>query len=408
VLSDAHSGGVFEDLPVTLVSSLVGPDDRVGGAAGAAFVAHTSESRGVEFDHRVLGDLLEWARRDLPPVVCAAPISSLASGTALFEVFAALAAGGRVTDDVKAATLVCGTPALLGRLGAVAPVVLSTGDVLHPSLVRSLHDAGAEAVHNVYGVAGVFAVGGRVSPDEPVTIGRPLRAVVARVLDERSQPVPPGVAGALHLDGVATGDRARHTADGRLELVGDAVVVEAAVLDHPAVTQACALTDGVVAVVSTASPPDVETHLRAHLPGYLVPSRVVVVPEMPLRPDGTVDRHALARSAAKAAPARPRHVPPATKAERQVAEVWSALLGRTVDVDRNFFEAGGNSLLIVRLRDALNSAFGLDLAVAELFRRPTVRAMSELVGGVAAEPARTDAADRAQARRAALARRGKR
>ncbi|NUT50862.1 MAG: AMP-binding protein, partial [Saccharothrix sp.] len=121
VLSDAHSGGVFEDLPVTLVDSLDGPADRVTGAAGATFVAHTSESRGVEFDQRALGELLAWARRELPPVACAAPIGSPASGTVLFEVFAARAAGGRVTDEVEAATLVCGTPSLLGRLGPVAP-----------------------------------------------------------------------------------------------------------------------------------------------------------------------------------------------------------------------------------------------------------------------------------------------
>ncbi|GHF50869.1 non-ribosomal peptide synthetase [Streptomyces griseosporeus] len=60
--------------------------------------------------------------------------------------------------------------------------------------------------------------------------------------------------------------------------------------------------------------------------------------------------------------------------EGRLAELWCAVLGRDrVGRDENFFDLGGNSLLLVTAQTAVNSAFGTELSVVDLFAHPTVR-----------------------------------
>ncbi|KAF3464231.1 non-ribosomal peptide synthetase [Streptomyces sp. Tu 3180] len=64
----------------------------------------------------------------------------------------------------------------------------------------------------------------------------------------------------------------------------------------------------------------------------------------------------------------------ARRLESRLAEVWCGVLGRDrVGRDENFFDLGGNSLLLVTAQSAVNSAFGADLSVVDLFAHPTVR-----------------------------------
>ncbi|MFF8675982.1 amino acid adenylation domain-containing protein [Streptomyces sp. NPDC015242] len=60
--------------------------------------------------------------------------------------------------------------------------------------------------------------------------------------------------------------------------------------------------------------------------------------------------------------------------ERRLAEVWSEVLGRDrVGREENFFDLGGNSLLLVAAQSAVNRTFATDLPVVDLFAHPTVR-----------------------------------
>ncbi|MGW5600891.1 amino acid adenylation domain-containing protein [Streptomyces rochei] len=105
--------------------------------------------------------------------------------------------------------------------------------------------------------------------------------------------------------------------------------------------------------------------------------------------------------------------------ESRVAEVWRGVLGRDrVGRDDNFFDLGGNSLLLVTARTAVNRAFGTDLSVVDLFAHPTVRDLARHLSAtragsptVADQPARQEtggldrAKEQAQRQRAARARR---
>ncbi|MEU4403185.1 acyl carrier protein [Streptosporangium sp. NPDC023963] len=74
-----------------------------------------------------------------------------------------------------------------------------------------------------------------------------------------------------------------------------------------------------------------------------------------------------------------------------VAEMIEARLGRTVDPDENFFEAGLNSMALVELHADITGVLGIDIPVTSMFTRPNVRALSRLVEG-AQEPVRSEPA----------------
>jgi acyl-CoA synthetase (AMP-forming)/AMP-acid ligase II/nucleoside-diphosphate-sugar epimerase len=73
--------------------------------------------------------------------------------------------------------------------------------------------------------------------------------------------------------------------------------------------------------------------------------------------------------------------------ERRLAEVWCGVLGRDrVGRDDNFFDLGGNSLLLVTAQTAVNRAFGTDLSVVDLFAHPTVRDLARHLSATGAGP----------------------
>ena len=100
--------------------------------------------------------------------------------------------------------------------------------------------------------------------------------------------------------------------------------------------------------------------------------------------------------------------PPTNESERKLANIWKELLGiEEVGVDDNFFDLGGDSLLLLRVQLKISQSFGANLSSAELFQHSTVSALARRLSQSEAEPAGLgEVRDRAQLQRAALARRG--
>ncbi|MEU3712015.1 non-ribosomal peptide synthetase [Streptomyces catenulae] len=128
----------------------------------------------------------------------------------------------------------------------------------------------------------------------------------------------------------------------------------------------------------------VDDRLRASLPGFMVPSRTVVLPRLPLNASGKVDRAALPAPAAPApAPATAR-VAPADHVESTLARIWSQVLDRPgTDVTEDFFALGGDSLKSIQLVHRAREA-GLSLRVGDIFHHPTVRDLAAHVRRTAA------------------------
>src|SRR5690606_22046221 len=114
---------------------------------------------------------------------------------------------------------------------------------------------------------------------------------------------------------------------------------------------------------------------RAALPSYMVPEAVVLVDAIPLTPRGKLDRSSLPTPAFEGP--RSAVVAPRTETEVALAEIWSAVLGgKAVGIDDGFFEAGGNSLLAIRLVSRVRSKFAVKMAVRVVFDAPTIAKMA--------------------------------
>ncbi|MFF5973897.1 amino acid adenylation domain-containing protein [Streptomyces sp. NPDC012769] len=114
----------------------------------------------------------------------------------------------------------------------------------------------------------------------------------------------------------------------------------------------------------------------ARLPKHMVPAQILALEELPLNTTGKVDRAALAKAGARgAARGRPAK-PPRTDRQRKLAEIWREVLGISqVDLDDDFLDAGGDSLLAARLVAHLQTAFDVAVPVGTVLQYTTVEAL---------------------------------
>ncbi|WP_084514267.1 non-ribosomal peptide synthetase [Nocardia acidivorans] len=281
-------------------------------------------------------------------------------------------------------------------------------------------------MHNMYGPSEATVAATATGPmvaGQPVPIGLPVRGMRLFVLDGRLHPVPPGVAGELYLSGpgLARGYLGRHGLTAlafpanphgrrgeRMYRTGDLVVsdgigqlrflgraddqikirgfrielreIDHVLLSHEGITFALTVVHNdergiprLVSYLTAETEIDMAAVLdtaRGRLPGYMVPSALTLLENLPVTPSGKLDRKALpAPDFAATAPSRA----PQTDLEQQVAQVFGAVLGTEIHgAEDNFFEVGGNSLLATRLTAALHTEFGVELPVRAIFEAPTV------------------------------------
>jgi amino acid adenylation domain-containing protein/FkbM family methyltransferase len=131
--------------------------------------------------------------------------------------------------------------------------------------------------------------------------------------------------------------------------------------------------------------------LRRKLPESMMPAAFVLLDALPLTANGKVDRRALPAPESLRPELRPDYAPPRNRAERVIAEAWGrALKLEHVGIQDNFFDLGGNSLLLVQVHGELTRSLGRDLSMLELFQHPTIDALAALLsadrGEAAADP----------------------
>jgi amino acid adenylation domain-containing protein len=357
------------------------------------------------------------------------------------------------------------------RLASLDSVIVA-GEPLPPELLARHFDQrmGATALINEYGPteATVWASFHRFEAPGPVTIGRPVPGARLYVLDAELRPVPQGTEGDLFIGGAGvsrgyygrpdatarafvpdpfadeaearmyrTGDRARWNPDGTLDFLGrrdhqvkirghrvELSAVEAQLSVLPGVRDAVVVPDGtgaslvgfVLAPQGRAPAPELlREQLAATLPAAMVPARIKVLDTFPRTVNGKTDRAQLRARADERPPAVADRQAGAADGGRseltaKVAAAWAEVLQRPhVPVDVNFFDLGGHSLAMLRLREALERHTGERPPVVALFTHTTVSAQAAMLSGGAGrtegaggpEPgARQAAARRARALRA--------
>ena len=126
--------------------------------------------------------------------------------------------------------------------------------------------------------------------------------------------------------------------------------------------------------------PQLRNALAEQLPDYMLPSSFVVLDEWPLTPGGKIDLHALPAPDSARSPERGTLVAPRTPVEQTLAAIWSELLGlERIGIHDNFFESGGHSLLATQLISRVREKFQVEIALRQLFERPTIELFARVI-----------------------------
>jgi amino acid adenylation domain-containing protein len=116
-------------------------------------------------------------------------------------------------------------------------------------------------------------------------------------------------------------------------------------------------------------------NLQELLPDYMIPSTFVLLDKLPLTPSGKVDHRALP---APNFGVQGSYTAPRNEVEKQLAQVWSAVLERQeIGIHDNFFDLGGHSLLAVKLLNNIQQVFGQQPSLSSLFQNPTIAQLAQ-------------------------------
>ena len=273
-----------------------------------------------------------------------------------------------------------------------------------------------------------------------VPIGKPIANTQIYILDKYGNLLPPGITGELYVggEGIAqgylnqpeltqekfilnpftkdnksknteanrlykTGDQARWLPDGNIEFVGridnqvklrgfriELGEIEALLNGLSQIQQAVVIAREdvpgnkrlvayyIVASGESLSTKELREFTKQKLPEYMIPSAFVALDSFPLTPNGKIDRKVL--PAPEGISAEQEYVAPKTEVEQHIAQIWQDVLQiEKVGIYDNFFEMGGNSLLLVKVISKLQKLFKMELQVVELFKYPNIYYLSEYI-----------------------------
>lgn len=242
-----------------------------------------------------------------------------------------------------------------------------------------------------------------------VPLGLALPDRPARLIAANGRLATIGEVGEICFGPFRTGDIGRRWPDGSLELVRrvgaspivDPVETVATLRDMPGVRDAVvtehvgpddrtALHGYVAGPGAQLDAVAITNFLRARLPRYLIPERIVVFDELPRTPEGDYDLSAVADPDAQSDDALD-YVAPRTPMERELTDMVEELLDIDgVGVHDSFFELGGFSLLATKLTTRIRSRFSVELALRDVFESPSVDGLAQLIVRTQGELSGTD------------------
>lgn len=268
-----------------------------------------------------------------------------------------------------------------------------------------------------------------------IPYGKPISGAQYFILDSCLNPCPIGVPGDLYIAGdclalgyigepiltarafipnpftaragdrmYKTGDRARYMEDGNIEFLGrldhqvklrgfriELSEIESVIRQHSEVRDAIMVLrkdpvrgDRLIAYVvpknDSISEAGLLSHLKQHLPAYMIPADIVFVDALPVTANGKVDRKHLPEPALSTESSGIEYVAPRNEVEKILAEMWCSLFGTDhISIHEDFFVMGGHSMLAARLVAQIQKRFGIPLSLQMLFTSTTIATLADAV-----------------------------
>jgi len=311
------------------------------------------------------------------------------------------------------------------------------GEFLATDIVNKLYQLPhVEQVHDIYGPSEqtVYSTHKFRQKNESATIGNPLANTKALILDEEMNVVPLGVPGELHLSGQGqargyfnrpeltaqrfipnphseepgsrlykTGDLVKWLESGEIEYLGridhqvkirgfriEMGEIESALLEHEKLQDAVvnvyinkAQEKQLAAYLVTTNGKDIaiselREHLSKNLPEYMVPSYFVFLEEIPLAPNGKVNRKGLPEPEISRKDLATNYKKAQTEQEKILVGIWQSLLNiKQVGVNDNFFELGGDSIMGIQVIARAKQS-GIHLTPLQMFQNQTIAKLASV------------------------------
>src|SRR3989339_881025 len=317
-------------------------------------------------------------------------------------------------------------------LRSVKSVILG-GEQLSLRLLEELRElikkTGSETrIYNAYGPTEttIWSTIKELTSESDITIGYPISNTETYVLDKNRKLLPLGFPGELYISGAGlargyfndpektkrlflphpfikgervykTGDLARLRPDGNIEILGridhqiklrghriepgeieaDFQIIDGvkdcAVIGHKDALAAYYTTEGGKSI-------DIEmirTRLKTGFPDYMVPTYLVHLKEFPLNASGKIDHKKLPVPGESDLLKR-QYKAPRSAIEKELYGIWREVLSaESIGIQDNFFDVGGNSLMIVQIHQKLEKLYPGRINIAELFTYPTIVKLEE-------------------------------
>jgi amino acid adenylation domain-containing protein len=319
--------------------------------------------------------------------------------------------------------------------------VFCSGESLNPDLAKLCLDLLSANLYNLYGPTETSVDVSswqclRNKPLQRVLIGRPIANIQLYILDSLMQPVPIGVHGELYIGGIGlargylnrpeltserfvtnpfsliphsrlykTGDLSRYLSDGTVEYLGridnqvkirgfriELEEIESAICTHLQISEAIAIAIrdesgssrlALYFVPSSFDIPaacDLRAYLSERLPEHMLPSLYISLDHIPLLANGKIDRKSLPKpDVTSRADTNRVYIAPISSTERMLCSIYEEILGvRQVGIHDNFFDLGGDSLLVLRAVARIRE-MGLDVAIHQLYTNASVANVASVI-----------------------------
>ena len=311
-----------------------------------------------------------------------------------------------------------------------------------PQIISFFQQLDKAVLHNQYGPSETHVItafelnGNPASWSKLPSIGKPIDNSSVVFLDENLKEVPSGQIGEMYLGGKClalgyhkrneltesrfiklsdknnveqvfykSGDLGVLSSDGNIEFLGrnddqikirgyriEPGEIENVISKIPGIKNNVVvlkeINEGRKVLVSYLITEDEETNISSlkeylieHLPDYMIPNYFLKVKSFPLTPSGKIDKRALPLPNFSAKPEiQNKKYLPDDNLEEKLILVWKELLDLDeIGLNDNFFDLGGDSLLMGRLQIKISSVLKEQFNIVELFQYPTINSLVEYI-----------------------------